>query len=139
MRIVRLVMLDISQLSLCCDQYKTKSLATQKDRHVLRHEQVIAKLTERFDFKLADNLKSLENKIQSTLKENENLKKKVSLLERERHFLEAEKKRPAVFSSLKVIQKEPMDLSSKEETLPQLLPYLDKLRMLCEAGGLQPH
>ena len=50
-----------------------------------------------------------------------NLKKKLSLLEREQQFFETNntrlKDQPAMFSSSKGVQKEPMDRTSKEGTI----------------------
>ena len=93
------------------------------------------------------SLKPSQEKILSISTENGNLKKNVSLLEKERNFFKSEsirlKDQPAVRSSLKGVQLEPIDLSSSNgessTTLPSLVPYLDTLRMLREAGGLQPH
>ena len=96
------------------EQDKNTSLAAQKERYVARHDQIILKLTERYQLILADSVKPLEDKIQSISRENQTLKKKVSLFEREQHLFETEKKRPAVSFSLKGVQKEPMDLSSGE-------------------------
>ena len=72
----------------------------------------------------------------------DNLKKKFSLLQHERNSLETENKRlrdqPAVPRSLKDVQLQPVDLSTNRGTLPSLVPYLETLKKLRQAGGLEP-
>ena len=113
--------LDIRKSNPNSQQDKLESLAAQKAHYIARHEQILYKLKERFELKLTDIVKPLEDQIKSISRERDDLKKKMSLLERERQFFESENKRlndrPALSSSLKGVQKEPMDLTSKEGTL----------------------
>ena len=104
------------------DQEKTSSLAAQKERYTQRHETILAKLAK-------------------CSEENEKLKKKLSLTEKERDFLDNENKSlrflPAVHSSLKGVQLEPMDLRKNTDGDPLPNVYLEKLNKLRKAGGLQ--
>ena len=87
-------------------------------------------------------MKPLEKKIANLCSENEQLKTKVSLLQHERNFYISENKslkdQPAVPRSLKDVQREPIDLTTHGGTLPSLVPYLETLKKLRKAGGLQP-
>ena len=129
------------------EQDKKAALAAQKERHINRHNQILNKVSERFADKLNVSLKPLQEQILLISTENENLRKKLSLLEKERNFFVCEymqhKDQPAVHSSLKGVQQAPIDLSSSNgeffTTFPSLVQYLDRLKMLREAGGLQPH
>ena len=44
----------------------------------------------------------------------------------------------SVSQSLKDVQKEPVDLSTKGQTQPSLVPYLDTLKELRQREGLKP-
>ena len=124
------------------DHDKKASLAAQKLHYIERHKQILDKLTERFADKLTVSLKPLQEKNHLISTENEILKKKVSLLQKERNFFESEnirlKDQPAVRVSLKGVQLEPIDLSrttkKSSTTLPSLVPYMDRLKMIREAG-----
>ena len=66
------------------------------------------------------------------------MKKNMASLEKERNFFKSENDRlkelPAVCSSRKRVQLEPIDLRTSRDTLLSLLPYLDQLKILHEAG-----
>ena len=131
------------------------ALQSQKDNLNEKHKIILQNYSERIKVKYKEtfdkaaifyeseirSLKCLQEKIDFLSTENEHLKKKVSLLQHE-NFLITENSRLkdqlSVSRSLKDVQREPVDLSLKGETLPSLVPYLDTLQKLRQAGGLKP-